>query len=69
MNALMKEEKDTFYDGFAFQKRVTVKDEIYITQHDIHCRLICNDALLLENHHTRQRTFEAYGDAENGNSF
>ena len=29
------EEKDTFYDGFAFQKRVTVKDEIYITQHDI----------------------------------
>ena len=29
------EEKDTCYDGFAFQKRVTVKDEIYITQHDI----------------------------------
>ena len=29
------EEKDTFYDGFTFQKRVTVKDEIYIDQHDI----------------------------------
>ncbi len=34
-NPMKMKKKDTFYDGFAFRKRVTVKDEIYIDQHNI----------------------------------